>query len=106
MMLFMGLISANGEDSNKGKNEEIKLIVAVGGFVKNPGVYEYIEGATIYDMIVVAGGPSEFADMKRVDVTRDGKRAEYDMTQEKLRKSILAKPNDSINVPTTWMPAR
>jgi len=93
------------KDNVTDKKEIPKKVVYVGGSVQRPGKVEYKKGASIYAMIMAAGGPSEFGTLKRVSVIREGKRTVYDMTQEKLQSTILSKPDDTYEVASTWLPA-
>lgn len=93
------------KDKVQVKKDIPKGVVYVSGSVQRPGPVEYKEGSTIYSMIMAAGGPSELGTLKRVSVYRDGKRKVYDLTQQKMQSAILAKPDDSCDVGTTWMPA-
>ena len=102
--VFRGALE-QAKDKVTVKKDISKKEVYVSGAVQRPGPIEYKEGATIYAMIMAAGGPTKLGTMKRVSVAREGKRMVYDMTQEKLQSAILAKPNDTCDVGTTWMPA-
>ena len=44
--------------------------VTIGGEVQFPGVYEYAEGGTVEDFILLAGGLTDAASTARVDVSR------------------------------------
>lgn len=44
--------------------------VTISGFVKEPGTYPVAEGMTIHDLILVAGGFTEGADVREVEVAR------------------------------------
>ena len=44
--------------------------LTISGFVKSPGKYEYAEGTTVEDLIMMAGGLIDGASLVRVDVSR------------------------------------
>ena len=73
--------------------------VAVGGQVARPGELAYRPNTTILAMLFAAGGPTQFAALKRVKVFRDGKWFELDLTNEKVKKEEFARPDDYIEVP-------
>lgn len=52
------------EDSNKGVDVKGKLIVNIKGAVKNPGVYEFVEGDRVNDAIIKAGAADDAATEK------------------------------------------
>ena len=81
------------------KPEKKESNITVGGHVGRPGVLEYREKTTLFAMIFAAGGPTEFASMKRVKVYREGETLEFDLTKEKEKNEALAKPGDTIEVP-------
>lgn len=56
------------EENNKGSPR--KIIVHVDGEVTNPGVIELIEGARVIDAINIAGGLTQYADEKRINLAK------------------------------------
>ena len=79
--------------------------VNVGGQVRSPGRIVYSSDLTLMSAINSAGGPTDFADKKRVTLTRDGKTEKIDIRDfiahpEKDRKIL---PGDQINVPQQGM---
>ena len=80
-----------------------KLMVTVGGQVRNPGPVEYIRGLTLYNAVQAARGATEFGAMGRVAVIRGGQRKEYDLKNTKFM-NILVEPGDTIEVPQkNWL---
>lgn len=73
-------------------------VVNVGGQVRAPGPYPFTPGLILYAAIQCAGGATEFGSMKRVIVTRKGKRQVYDLTDPKWTHTPLI-ANDTIEVP-------
>ena len=72
LFLLLGLVLFySGGDNSDGKieiisesmNKEDNLLVEISGAVKNPGVYEMNEGDRVNDLLIVAGGLSEDADL-------------------------------------------
>lgn len=49
---------------------DIKGDLTINGFVLNPGDYQYADGMTVEDLILLAGGLSDGAKSARVDVSR------------------------------------
>jgi len=78
--------------------------VYVLGEVKSPGAYEYKDGYTLLDVIVNAGGPTEFAAKGRVKIYRvvGGKREEVNIDLDdiiKKKTNPQVSPGDIIYVP-------
>lgn len=70
------------------ENEIIKT-VKVSGFVKNPGVYRFVDGKKLSDMIEQAGGLDEEADLRGIVFTRAALATKArQMVQEKNQKDI------------------
>ena len=72
LFLLLGLIlfysSGDNSDSkieviSENMDNEDNLLVEISGAVKNPGVYEMNEGDRVNDLLIVAGGLSEDADL-------------------------------------------
>ena len=53
------------------RNNEIIKSVKVSGFVKKPGVYKFIEGAHLTDMIELSGGLADEADLRGITYRRN-----------------------------------
>ena len=58
------LIISNSRDINVIGN------IHINGYVNNPGTYNFADGMTIEDLILLAGGLSNVASLARVDVSR------------------------------------
>jgi len=95
-------------ESSKAKLAKHKHVsermVIVSGAVQRLGPVEYEVGATVYAMILKAGGPTKYGTLKRVTVMRDGKSLRLDLTNEETKTKMLAKPNDTIDVSSTFLP--
>lgn len=84
-----------------GKEGPIK--VYVWGEVKSPGMYSFFAKPEVVELISVAGGPTERADLSRVILIRakDGKREK--LNAHKLMEKgelVLLMPRDVLLIPT------
>lgn len=78
----------NAEENNEAKEEKSKIIVHVSGAVKNEGIVELEEKARVADAIEAAGGVTENAYMKEVNLAEpleDGMKV-YIPTKEDVEK--------------------
>lgn len=75
-----------------------ELILTVGGWVRRPGPVKYNRGMTLYNAVQAAGGATEFGSMYRVQVIRNGKLTQFDLTETRA-KTFQVEPNDTIEVP-------
>jgi protein involved in polysaccharide export with SLBB domain len=73
-------------------------VVHMGGQIGRTGPVKFQRGLTLWQAIQSAGGPSPFGTLKRVQLLRNGKQRQYDLTQLE-NKQITLEPNDSIEVP-------
>lgn len=80
------------------------LVFYVGGEVRREGPAAYIGGTTLTKAIQTAGGFTDFANKKRIQLTRGGKTATYDWNkiQQNPSSDPLIIPGDSINVRRRW----
>lgn len=78
------------------------FMVTVGGQVMTPGQLFLMKGATLKDAVEAAGGPTEFASIRRIALFREGRRYTYDLTKEAHRKLRL-KGGDTVDVPQTML---
>lgn len=62
-----------------GEEKKVEMIVHIWGEVKSPGEYRVPDGTNVLELISKAGGPTEFANLKAVILTRRGTPA--DQTQ-------------------------
>jgi protein involved in polysaccharide export with SLBB domain len=76
-------------------------VVSVGGEVKNPsGNIPLTEGMTLYRAVLAAGGPTEFADLRRVKLIRGNTSTICDLRRHKEKEhNPTLKEGDSIHVP-------
>lgn len=63
--------STSDQNQVKGNTEETKIVCDISGAVKTPGVYELQEGARLNDLIELAGGLSDEADIDRINRARN-----------------------------------
>ena len=84
--------------NNGGK--EIGQIVYVSGEVKAPGRVTMTPGMTVHDAITSVGGPTDFANLRKVKLTRGASTRELDLRKaDGPDAQILAMPGDKIHVP-------
>lgn len=85
--------SINEIDNELDKNKDEKYIfVHISGEVINPGVYSVLEGARIKDVITVAGGMTEYADISQVNLAfqvSDGQKIEIPNINNKNTLNIV-----------------
>lgn len=80
--------------------EAATQVIYVSGEVRAPGRIGLTPGMTIHDAITSAGGPTEFAGMKKVKFTRGGQTRELDLRRaDGAEAAIQAQPGDRIHVP-------
>jgi len=79
------------------------------GKVNRPGAFEYQEGLTALDVVVLAGGFAKYAAPNRTVITRrkdDGSaetiKIDLNRVREGKEKDIMVKPGDRIYVPKSW----
>lgn len=80
------------------------LVFYVGGEVRKVGPVGYFGGTTLTKAISSAGGFTDFANKKRIQLTRGGKTATYDWNKIQQNPSLdpLIIPGDNINVRRRW----
>ena len=79
----------------------IQIRVLVGGEVRNPNIYSVEPGTTLLQLLTVAGGGTENADLKHARVLRGGRAYEVDMESALAGSqagSILLFSNDAVIV--------
>lgn len=80
--------------------EAATQVIYVSGEVRAPGRIALTPGMTIHDAITSAGGPTEFAGMKKVKFTRGGQTQELDLRRaDGAEAATRAQPGDRIHVP-------
>jgi len=101
-----------------GKEDRLEISVNVWGEVTRPGIYRVPDDTDLVSLISVAGGPTEYANLRSVKVTRmEGRGAErlvhLDLAQylETNERSVLPplRPGDTVrvtrNARRTWASA-
>ncbi len=101
------------EDANLECNDTVYLPsgfnsrIRVTGAVRTPGTFPYTSGMTALDAVLAAGGFTEFASQNRVIVIRKEGNATVNLEAElkdvikgNLKKNVLLKPGDIVNVKT------
>lgn len=86
------------------RDDEILKTVKISGYVKNPGVYTFIEGKKLTEMLQEAGGLKDDANLKGIVLKRESlaiKQKEMSIKKDKkdidLIKGQMAKDNDMSN---------
>lgn len=72
--------------------------VTVLGEVRTPGMMEFQSGVRVMAAIANSGGSTDFADERRVQLTRDGKSQELDLRKANSTDDVELKPGDKITV--------
>jgi serine/threonine protein kinase len=75
--------------------------ISIGGDVRSPQLLDYADDLTLTRAIMAAGGLAEYADQKKVRLTRDGKTSIINLHEIRKdpAKDIPLKPGDTIEVP-------
>jgi protein involved in polysaccharide export with SLBB domain len=78
--------------------------VNVGGDVKAPQRVAYTPDLTVLGAITAAGGFTDYADQKKVQLIRDGKQIIVNIPEVRRNPSLdpILKPGDSIQVPQSF----
>lgn len=63
-------IKEDSEDSYTENNKEDKIFVYIGGAVEKPNVYKLEEGSRIKDLVEIAGGFSDNAESKNINLAQ------------------------------------
>ncbi len=76
-------------------------LVTVGGSVRQPNAIQWSPDMTLSTAIKRAGGPTEFGNLKRVRVTRDGKTEVFNQKiyEKDPRQNPRLLPGDEVEVP-------
>lgn len=99
------------------KPGDLTIVVNVWGFVQKPGRYEVSGTTDLVQLIALAGGPAEYADMSAVRITRlaeaggEQKKREFTVDLDDLTvltdEQLALKPGDTIVVdPSGWFSLR
>jgi len=79
----------------------VEAVITVGGEVRQPNDVPFRPGINLYSAIMRCGGPTEFADMKRVKLIRNGGKVEkiYDLRKVTPENNPDLQAGDQIAVP-------
>ena len=72
--------------------------VTIGGKVRSPGPKPFQAGMTLFDVVMSAGGPTDFGAINRVKLYRGDKVYTYNLKDPK-HKLLKVFPRDTIDVP-------
>ncbi len=88
-----------------------KMEVSIDGLIKRPGTYRWAQNLSLNDIILTAGGLTEGADMKNIEISRRIENVALtqlnhvqteiiiaDFSEGSLKKDIIVKPFDAINI--------
>ncbi len=70
--------------------------VNLDGSVNKPGFYKWIENMTVRDLVLTAGGFTDFADVKKIEVARRIKNAEITVANHKQTEIFNVDLSDSV----------
>ncbi len=77
----------------------MQRFVSVLGEVNARQTVGYTPGITMLDAVARCGGFSDFADPKRVKLTRRGKASYHDLSKTTSADNVVLQPNDILTVP-------
>ena len=77
----------------------VQRFVSVLGEVNARQTVGYTPGITMLDAIARCGGFSDFADPKRVKLTRKGKASYHDLSRTTTADNAVLQPNDIVTIP-------
>ena len=83
-----------------GEAGSIQRYVSVLGEVNTRRGVSYTPGLTLLEAIAQCGGFSDFANPKKVKLSRKGKATIHDLSRTTSKANIKLEPNDIINVPS------
>ncbi|MFT4548087.1 MAG: protein involved in polysaccharide export with SLBB domain [Pseudoalteromonas tetraodonis] len=84
-------------DSNTATTKESRFLSVVGE-VKAPRSVNYAPGLTLLDAIAQCGGFTDFADEKKIKVTRAGKVTYHNLSKSAATENVKLQPNDIVTV--------
>ncbi len=93
-----------GYGTTRPLEEELLVSVSIWGEVDKPGIYDVPDGTNVAELISYAGGPTEFANLSRVKLTRpeEGNAARVDIKSYLARGDVNAlpqlRPGDTVYV--------
>ncbi|MDD2890067.1 MAG: SLBB domain-containing protein [bacterium] len=83
--------------------------VHIWGEVKNPGVYELPAGTSIVDLISVAGGPTGYADLCKIQITHRNEKINIEkinlskyLGKGNIKSLYIIEDGDVIRIPQNW----
>lgn len=68
--LFFGALAPGQEDFSFQRDSRLLIEIHVWGEVNKPGLYRIPDGSTVLDAISAAGGPTQYAALSRVRLSR------------------------------------
>ncbi len=109
IFLMLSINCFSGDDKGYVTGHELKLMIKVNiwGEVRNPGEFLVEDGADLISLISIAGGPTNYANLRKVKLIRnvDGKKTlikinikKYTDSSEKIEIPTLL-PGDVIIIP-------
>ena len=93
-------IKEDSEDSYTENNKEDKIFVYIGGAVEKPNVYKLEEGSRIKDLVEIAGGFSDNAESKNINLAQKLNDEDYiyvySIEESEIDSNISSEVNSSI----------
>ena len=93
-------IKEDSEDSYTENNKEDKIFVYIGGAVEKPNVYKLKEGSRIKDLVEIAGGFSDNAESKNINLAQKLNDEDYiyvySIGESEIDSNISSEVNSSI----------
>lgn len=109
--------SIQARDYHLGMEDKLEILVNVWGEVSNPGSYRVADDTDLVKLISLAGGPTDYANLKKVKITRPNATGEMlikvnllDYLEGPSRGNTIGLlPGDTVRVPRnakhTWRSA-
>jgi len=82
-----------------GEAGAVQRYVSVLGEVNARRSVNYTPGLRLFDVIAQCGGFSDFANPKKVKLTRDGKVTFHDLSKTSNKDNVVLQPSDIVTVP-------
>ena len=76
-LVLISVIVASSQDPQLreryllGEEQQLQILVHIWGEVNNPGDYLVPDGTTVLELISTAGGPTEYANLSQIQLTRE-----------------------------------
>lgn len=92
--------SFSGEDFISGEDGVVRIYVNVWGHVESPGTYLIFEGADLVNILSIAGGPKDGADLRKIRIaSKNGDPIQiYNIKDDFSEGYTKLKPHDTIIV--------